>query len=211
MTGRSPIRFRTTRLACLVAGTGLLVVAVVVIGAMAPGYDPMTDTVSRLGSPGQPYAIWARTAFVLYGLLVLGGAAPLGDVAPTRRRSLTTAIAIYAAAAVVAGLARKDPPDVPSTFVSEVHVGATIVGGAGILFAMILVSRHAPLRVDRRLATVVAALTTVGVVVFRFSWGSALYGLIERSFLALAMLWLAALAARLLTQDRVRVVLGEQS
>ena len=176
-------------------------VVTIVVGAMTPGYRPMADTVSRLGSAGEPHALVMQTAFVLYGLLVLVGAAPLGDAAPTRERWLTAAVATYACAGVVAGLAPKDPPDVASTTASGVHVAATIVGGAAILLAMALVARHAARRVDRRLAVAVAIGTAIGVLVFRFSWGSWYYGLVERGFLALAMLWLVALAVDLLVGD----------
>jgi len=189
------------RLTGVIAATAALMVATIVLGAMAPGYRPMADTVSRLGSAGQPHALAMQAAFILYGLVVLAGAAPLGDAAATRERWLTAAVATYALAGVVAGLAPKDPPDVASTTASEVHVAATIVGGAAILLAMALVARHAPRRVDRRLAVVVGAGTAIGVVVFRFSWGSWFYGLVERSILALAMVWLVALAARLLVAD----------
>jgi hypothetical membrane protein len=196
------VELRTTRLGCVVASAAVIGTAVVVIGAKTPGYSPMAETVSRLGSAGQPYASWMRAVFVLYGLLVLVGAAPLGEYAPSKERLLASAIGGYAAAAVAAGLAPKDPPQGVHTVASQVHVAATIVGGVMILVAMALVAHFASRRADRGTAIALGALTAVGVVVFRFSWGSAHYGLLERSFLALPVVWLAALAARLLASSR---------
>jgi len=204
MSSRPPSALRTARLWCVVASAAVLVTSVLLVGSMTPGYRPMADTVSRLGSAGQPHAIWIQVVFVLYGLLVLAGAGPLGDHAPRRHGLLAAAIAGYAAAAVVAGLAPKDPPDVPTTLASQVHVDATIVGGAMILVAMGLVASCAPDRIDRWIAGTVAALTASGVIVFRFTWGSSFYGLVERGVLGVTVLWLALLATRLLAEDRGR-------
>ena len=59
---------------------------------------------------------------------------------------------------------------------------------------MAFVVTHAPIRASRRTAAVVAALTLVGAAIFPFVWGSSFYGLVERMLLALATLWLVALA-----------------
>jgi MFS family permease len=140
--------------------------------------------------------------FVLYGILVLVGAGPLGDAAPPRRRLLGAAVAGYALAAVVVGLAPKDPPDVEVTVTSQIHVAATIVGGGLILLAMVLVATGAPRRVDRVLAGAVAIFTAVSVVVFRFTWGASFYGLVERCILAPTAIWLAVLATATIVRER---------
>ncbi len=201
MSPRPVVARRTVRLACVVSSAVVLGTAVVVIGTMTPGYRPMAETVSRLGSAGQPHAAWMQAVFVLYGLLVLVGAGPVGDYVTQRPRLLSEAIAGYAAAGVVAGLAPKDPPDVPVTTVSQIHVAATIVGGAMILVAMISVARFGPARGDRRAAVALAAFTVVGVVVFRFTWGSSTYGLVERSFLGASAGWVSVIAARRIALD----------
>jgi hypothetical membrane protein len=196
MIARPPVSLRTPRLACVFASAGALWTTIVCAAAITPGYRPFTDAVSRLGSPDEPHALLARAGFVLFGLLVVAGAGALGEHAPGKERVLAWLIGGFGAAAIMAGLASKDPPGSPHTFMSQIHVASTIVGGAALLAAMALVARHAPRRSDRRTSSTVAALTTIGVVVFPFTWGSTAYGLVELLLLALAVAWLVALALR---------------
>lgn len=161
-----------------------LVTTIVVVGALTPGYSQSSDTVSRLASPGQPFALVASAGFILYGLLVLAGALTFGD------RLVGRLVAVYGAAAVVAGLAPKDPPDGVPTLASQVHVDATIVGGVAIIAAMAIVAMRSRRVRSSRLSAACCLLTCSLAIAFRFAWGSPIYGLIERAMLAVAMVWL---------------------
>lgn len=194
---------RTARLTCVIASAGAIGMTVLVVGALTPGYRPLADAVSRLASHDEPYALLARAGLVLYGLLVIAGAGPLGEHAPGKERLLAFLIGGYGAAAVVAGLAQKDPPKSAHSFTSQIHVASTLIGGAMLLAAMALVARYAPDRPDRRTATTIGALTTLGVVIFPFTWGSPIYGLVELLLLFLAVAWLVVLASRSLVSDRL--------
>ena len=185
---------RTARLVAVIASGVVIATTVVVVGAITPGYSQMSETVSRLGSAGQPHAWLERAGILLYGLLVVFGAGALGSHAPSRERLFACAIGGYGIAAVVSGLAPKDPPHAPHTLPSQIHVDASLFGGAMMLVAMVLVARYAPVRADRTVAAALAGLTGIGVIVFRFTWGSSIYGLVERALLAIAVLWLALLA-----------------
>jgi hypothetical membrane protein len=196
MIARPPTASRAARLACIVASAGALWTSIIVVGAITPGYRPLADAVSRLGSPDEPHASLMRAGFVLFGLLVVAGAGALGEHASGKERPLACLIGGFGAAAIVAGLAPKDPPQSAHTLTSQIHVDATIVGGAMLLAAMALVARYGPRRTDRRIARTVGALTMLVVVVFPFTWGSAIYGLLELLLLALAVVWLVALALR---------------
>ncbi len=167
---------------------------VVVAGALTPAYSYRADTVSQLGSAGQPYALLERGGVTLYGLLVIVGAKALGRRAPGKERLLAGAVTLYGGAAVAAGVAPKDLPRATHTVLSQVHVDATVAGGLGILVAMVVVVFNSPSLVERRATSVVASVTAAGVVVFARSWGSANYGLVERGLLVLAALWLVGLA-----------------
>ena len=202
MTTGSASTLRTARLFCIPASAVVLATTVITVGSVTPGYRPLADAVSRLGSHDEPHAVFIRIGFVAYGLLVLAGAGPLGAHLPGRERVLAVLIGGYGGAAVIAGLAPKDPPRSRHTMVSHVHVDATLVGGAMLIVAMALVARYAPLSADRITATVVGALTTTGVVIFPFMWGSSIYGLIEIALLTMATLWLVVLSVRLLAAAR---------
>lgn len=195
---------RNTRLAGIVASGVVMLLTVAVVGAITPGYSPMAETVSRLGSSGQPHAWLERGGVLLYGALVVAGAGALGSYAPTRERLLAWAIGGYGVAAVVSGLAPKDPPHGRHTLASQVHVDASIGGGAALMLAMLLVARYAPLRSSRAAATTLTAVTAAGIIVFRFTWGSSIYGLVERGLLAIAVGWLVSLALQSLRHSSAR-------
>jgi Protein of unknown function (DUF998) len=86
--------------------------------------------VSRLASPGEPWALAARSSFVAYGLLVLAGVSVLRHYAGRCGRTLAGCLAFYGLACVVVGVAPKDQPGAPHTAVSEVHVAACVLAGA---------------------------------------------------------------------------------
>jgi hypothetical protein len=194
----SVIAHRNVRLAGVIASAGVLMLTVVIVGSITPGYRPLADAVSRLGSHDEPHALFVRLGFALYGALIIAGAGPLGRITPDRGRLVAILVATYGAAAIVAGSAPKDPPRSAHTLVSRIHVDATLVGGAALLAAMALAARYAPDQTDRRVATLLGGLTAIGVAVFPFLWGSRIYGLVEIALLAAASGWLAGVAARLL-------------
>src|SRR5439155_15329449 len=100
-------------------------------------------------------------------------------------------VTLYATAAVIAGIAPKDLPDTPHTTASQIHVDATILGGVALVLAMILASRRQRRASDRTVASVIASLVVAGAIVYRFTWGTCLYGVVERSLLALAGGWVS--------------------
>lgn len=184
---------RAVRLTAAGASAAVLGANVLIIGALTPGYDQCADTVSRLGSPGQPYAVTARAGLALYGVLIIVATRAIGEAAPSNRRLVAGIVALYGLAAVVAGAAPKDAPGPRHTLMSEIHVAASIVGGSAVILAMAMTARGAPAVTDRRAAAMCLTLTLVGVVAFRLSWGAPFYGLVERGLLAVATCWIIRL------------------
>jgi hypothetical membrane protein len=186
VTHRSPVALRTARLLGIVVSPLVLGLTLVVIGTATPGYRPWADAFSRLGSYDEPHAVLARAGIVVYGLLVGIGAGPLGGRVPRRTaRLLAFVVAGYGVAAVVAGIAPKDPPGTPHTATSQIHVAA-----------MLLVAVDAVDPAERRVAVAVFVVTACAAVAFPFTWGTEIYGVVELLMLATASLWLAELALR---------------
>jgi hypothetical protein len=165
------------------------VVAVVVAGAMASGYDSSRDTISLLASSGRPHALGVRLAFIAYGLLVVAGAPAFDAVwIGWWSRSL---VRVFGVCAVVIGLAPKHRAGSPSTLVSDVHVAVAVIGGAAIVLAMACVAvRSGPTR-PRVAAGVAASMTIVLAAAFRQTWGTDVYGALERLVIAIPVAWLS--------------------
>jgi hypothetical membrane protein len=180
---------------CAALGVAVLTATVAVAGHR-PGYSPAADTVSRLGSPGQPRALAVRTAMVAYGLLVLAAAAPLRRLVERGGGMLVVLVGVYAVAAVLAGLAPKDAAAAPVTAAGRLHVAATVLGGAALIGAMVLVARHGRWPVDRIAAGIVGTVSLVLAIAFGAMWGSPLYGAIERVLISVAAGWVAMLPLR---------------
>jgi hypothetical protein len=187
-------RWIRVRLAAVAASSVAFALAVIILGTITPGYSQWSDAVSRLGSPGERFALAARLVFVTYGLLIAAGASTLGQYAGHQRRWLTWILVGYGAGCVVAGVAPKDQPGAPHTAISEVHLVAAILAGGLAIGAMALVFGHGPTKTVRRLAGLLALLTGVAAVIFWRTWGTPDYGVAERILLGLGMTWISALA-----------------
>jgi hypothetical protein len=183
------------RLGCAAASAAVFALAVIVIGSLTSGYDQWSDAVSRLASPGEPWALAARAAFAAYGLLVVAGARTLQQYGGHQRHNLVHCLTLYGVACVVSGVAPKDQPGTAHTVVSQVHVVAAVLAGALLIGAMTLVSRYGLTRATRRAAAAMVLLTGLAAGIFKYTWGTQVYGISERVLLGLGMCWISALAA----------------
>ena len=192
MTGADGRRRRLTA-----GGASALVLAAttVALGASTPGYDPWAETISALGAPGRPHAVLARLSTVAYGLLVAAAAGPLAALVDGRGRGrvVSGAVLTFGGAGVVAGLAPKDPLAAHAPM-SQVHVAATVVGGAVILLAMALVACLSPSPRIRWTSSGGVLSAAALAAAFPTLWGAPVYGLVERALVAIPALWLSGLA-----------------
>lgn len=191
-----PAVHRQRTVSALTAAAVLLGATVLLTGELTPGYDHRYDTVSRLASPGQPFALVVRSAIVAVGVLVMLTARAPSESAATYRRLVSPFVGVAGAAAVVVGVAPKDPPDVDPTTVSQLHVAASLIGVGALVAAMVYVTRSSPHPVERRRSAASLALIVITGTAFPFAWGSAVYGLLQRIILLTALAWLVATARR---------------
>ena len=180
----------------LSVGALVMTVTVVVVGAWTPGYDYRTDTVSRLASANQPYAAVMRASIVFYGLLVVVAARGIGASVSAHRRTVASLVSFSGAASIVAGVAPKDPPRVAPSMLSEIHVLAAVSGGVALVVAMLLFACFGPRPRQRRVSAFAGVLAVGAGAAFPFTWGSMIYGLLERLLLVIAATWLIVIAGR---------------
>ena len=197
----NPAVHRQRSVVALTAAAVLLGVTVVVTGELTPGYDHRYDTVSRLASPGQPYAMVVRSAIVAVGVLVVLNAEALRTSAATDRRLVSLLVGVAGAAVVVLGAAPKDPSDVGPTTVSQLHVAASLTGVGALVAAMVCVTWSSPHRADRRRSAASLTLIVTAGTAFPLTWGSVVYGLLQRVILLTALAWLVATAGRAAAQE----------
>ncbi len=64
--------YRITRflLLCGALAPVILGVVIIVTGQLTPDYNPISDTVSRMGIPGSPYAWLLHSGYYVYGILM---------------------------------------------------------------------------------------------------------------------------------------------
>ncbi|MCB9390666.1 MAG: DUF998 domain-containing protein [Acidimicrobiia bacterium] len=178
-------------------GAVILAVAILIASAFTPGYDHRYDTISRLASPGQPWAWLVRSGLVVFGAATLSAAITPPRSGANHPRAIRRLIALAGAAAIVAGIAPKDPPDVPATAISQLHVAAAVIGVAAIFTGMVLTAATGPQRTDRPWSAAAAAVVVIAGAAFPFAWGTAVYGILQRVILLTTLAWLVRAAYRL--------------
>jgi hypothetical membrane protein len=57
-------------LLCGILAPVMMMVAILVIGQITPGYNPISDTISRMGTPDKPYAVVLHGSYFVYGVLM---------------------------------------------------------------------------------------------------------------------------------------------
>lgn len=125
--------------ACGIAGPAAFVGAWVVGGAVADGYDPLRDTISRLAEVGAPTRPLMTSGMVAFGVLVPVWARTLGDRlgSPWLRRAVTVAglgtLGVAATPVTVDGGTTQDALHYAAAGVSYLAMAATpLVAAAGL-------------------------------------------------------------------------------
>jgi hypothetical protein len=183
-------------------GIALYVALDIIAQALPPHYSPISQAESDLAVG--PYGYVMSINFIVRGLLSLAALQALRDGLPAAARSRTgdVLVGIWAVAAIILAFSPTDLPGQHPTPHGVIHlVVAAVAFIAGAVGALLISFR---LRADSRLRSIVpsalaiAAGACVILLVIGLQIGAHHYfGLIERLFLGLVLLWLAVVAARL--------------
>ncbi|MEM8781656.1 MAG: DUF998 domain-containing protein [Planctomycetota bacterium] len=171
----------------------LFVVLFVVFLALNPGFDALEDFISKLGSKGQPYALyWNLSGFVAVGLLL----AIFGWLYGRCRndRLLGACLVIAACGFALAGI----PTDFsdPESPLSAAHFVSVCLSLAGFCFGLARLTGSKSTDFDRAAAYGVIGLTVVAIACV--SGGVLAEPVAHRIVLAAIFTWVALNAIRLL-------------
>lgn len=162
-------------------------VTVLIAGAMTPGYDPMSRTISRLAVPGISSAAAVDGAIFLIAIACLALSVELGRGAATARAALLLASAGLGAAAIF----HLDPASVVATAVHRIVSGVAVVSLAVAPFAV--ARTYGRISLAAGLATLAMLVIALGLLATSFNaWGAW-----ERALLAIPLSWIVFVSARL--------------
>ena len=190
----------------------LFVFIAILGGAIRPGYNHMSNTVSELFSPGAPNRLLLSTLYTLFAvLLVLFGIGVLKFVqghAKSMRLGIAGASAYISMGVVSIATATIFPQDAwgsEPTFFGEMHIilhgVISILSILSILLIGIWSYRSGVFPNFRAYSfgTIVAVMLTAGM--FAASYGSPIMGLFERLAALVGFQWTFALATLISTRE----------
>lgn len=191
-------------------GVALYVVLDVVAQALPPHYSPISQAESDLGVG--PYGWVMAINFVVRGLLSLAAVLALRSSLPTRARSALgftlgeALLALWGIGAVVLAFFPTDLPGQHPTLHGMVHLVVAFVAFLGGAVGAVVLSRR--LGADPRLRAVapaangIAILAIAALVLTFLSAPTHIFGLCERVFIGLVLLWIVVVMARIQSSNQ---------
>lgn len=183
-------------------GPVAFIAAWVVAGARTPGYEPLSDAISRTAANGAPQRQLMTTGFVLYALGSAAGAVAL-------RRAIPGPAWIASAVNGAATLGVALTPLEHTSALDSAHAVTATTGYVSLALTPLLAARPLAAAGHRRAA---AASVATGVVVAACLAGTALTedsGLPQRLGLTTGDVWLIATGLAILTGWTVTTSAGE--
>lgn len=166
---------------------------VVVAGALTPGYDPVARTISRLATPGMPFAQPVDAAICLVACSCLATAAALERGALAGRLALVLAGCAFVATAII----HLDPTSTQATLLHRIASGVAV---AGLTVGQLVLARTYG-RISLLVGLAEVAMLAIALVLLALpfeAWGSW-----ERALLALALAWIVFTAATMPSTDEI--------
>lgn len=182
---------------------------VLTLGALQPGYNHITDVMSRLGASGAQNA-WAMNllGFQLLGVIIIAFAVGL-HLSLNKGRGPKTGPALVAIAGLcffLIGAFRCAPGCENTTLSSTLHDAFAMSSFLSMVLAMAFV--RARMAADRKWAgsakctlTLIPIAAALGVL-FMLSHPLGIQGLAQRAVMAVPLIWMAAVSLRMLRLAR---------
>lgn len=183
----------------IIVGIALYTILDIVLQLLPPHYDPITQAESDLGVG--PYGWLMSLNFVLRGLVALAMIAGIRLTwpRPERLRLGLGLLALWAVGDVLLALFPTDIPPHPATLHGLIHFGVATLIFVAVAAGELILTRDA----GRDIASVLlgialAAACALMILLITPTLLPADFGLIERVFIGLALLWMLIVGLRLL-------------
>jgi hypothetical membrane protein len=163
------------------------VAAWVTAGALATGYSPVNEVISRLAAVDAPMRGLMTAGLACFGVAVLGYSVALRD-------ALGVSASVAASASGVATLGAGAFPLGASSVIDLVHVGFATVGSAALALTPLLAARQLAADGHRAAATGSRLVGVLSAGCLATSAFAPPEGLMQRVGLTLAHAWIAASA-----------------
>ena len=177
--------------AIAMASPPIAAVIVLIAGAITPGYDPASLTISRLAIPGRPAALAVDLAMLLVALTCLSLAFALVPGA----RLCRAALSVSGVAFIVVAIVHLDPASPGTSALHRIASGIAVLG-AGV--APLLLSGGYR-RISLAAGVAEAALLLSAPMLNATSFNA--WGVWQRVVLALALSWMVLIAATMPSAD----------
>jgi hypothetical membrane protein len=177
----------------------MLMVIIIVVGQITPDYDPISDTISQMGTPESRYAIVLNGGYVIYGILM--GLAAYGLYrsigSASRAKGLAILLGIHALGALLLGVFPDTRDLVPKHFTDDlVHNTISAVSYVPLLVGILIfrgvARQNRALRVVGVVGLVVVAFNLPMPIISLFDPLKSISGLLQRLLCGSSFCWLAA-------------------
>lgn len=174
-----------------------MMVVVIVVGQITPDYNPISDTISQMGTPESPYSLVLNGGFVIYGVLM--GVAAYGFHRRLRYtamgNTLVVLLSIHAVGTILLTIFPDSLEFTGKHFTDDIlHNTASAISYPALLIGILVFTRIArqekALRVVVVIGLAVVILNLLLPFVAMFGPFKPISGLMQRLFMASSFLWL---------------------
>jgi len=175
----------------------MIMVIIIVVGQITPDYNPISDTISQMGTPNSPYALVLNISFVIYGILI--GVTAYGFHRRLRYTAMGNTLVILLSIHAIGTMLLTVFPDSPDFtgkhFTDDIlHNTFSAISYPALLVGILVFTRIARqekvLKATITLGLVVVILNLPLPVITMFDPFKPISGLLQRLFIASSFLWL---------------------
>jgi len=185
-------------LLCGVFAPIIMMVIIIVVGQITPDYNPISDTISQMGTPERPYAIVLNGGYVIYGILM--GLAAYGLYrsisSTTTAQRLTILLCIHAMGTILLGVFPDSLDLLPKHFTADLlHNTVSAISYlpllAGILIARGIARQEKTLKVTGILGLVIIIINLPMPFINMIDPLKSIGGLLQRLLSGSSFFWLS--------------------